>query len=88
MPRPSTTCQVAPRGPVQPGLSASMAAAATDPSTRGAPNARPAVIVVSPRRAQAWPRSSSSPATQTNSMTAHPATPFSWPITAGVKIVA
>jgi hypothetical protein len=46
-------------------------------------SARPAVMPVSRRCAQAWRRSSSMPAIHTNSITAHQATPLSDCTTAG-----
>jgi hypothetical protein len=58
------------------------------PVASGTASARPAVTAVSPRCRHAAPRSSSMPATHTNIITAHQATPFSEPIVAGVKTVA
>ncbi len=87
MPMPSTTCHVAASGPAQPGKR-SRPRAATAPKASGTTSARPAVTPVSTRLAQAWPRSSSTPATKTKIITAHQATPFSAEITVGENTAA
>ena len=84
MPTPITNCHSRPNGPTQPGV-ASMTRAAAQPASSGAPKARPAVMPVSRRWTQAWRTSSSMPAIQTNSITAHQATPLSAVITGGVN---
>ena len=87
MPTPSTNCQVIACGPIQPSVS-SMKAAARQPKSKGVPSASPAVMLLSPRCAQALRRSSSMPAMQTKSITAHQAIPFSDWITGGAKTKA
>ena len=62
--------------------------AANAPSTKGTTSARPDATKISRRFTQASLRSSSSPAAQTNNITAHCATPFSAPITGGVNTLA
>jgi hypothetical protein len=87
MPMPSTNCHAAAFGPSQPAppVRASSARATRLPSAIGTTIARPAVMAVSPRRCQAWRRSSSSPAMNTNSITAHQARPLRLCTTAGVN---
>ena len=84
MPTPMTNCQVTALGPIHPGYS-SRPTAATQPSARGVPSASPAVMPLSLRCCQAWLKSSSMPAIQTNTITAHQAMPLSNWITWGLK---
>ena len=84
MPTPAMNCQVSARGPIQPGIT-SIAAAAMQPNSSGMPNAKPAATELSRLWVQAAFRSSSMPAIQTNSITAHQAMPLSDWITAGLK---
>ena len=65
-----------------------MPTATTAPKTSGTVSARPAVMPVSRRLAQALRTSSSMPAIITNSITAHQATPLSAVITWGLNTVA
>ena len=85
MPMPSTTCQSVPCGPIHWRLYDSITAPAAAPNSNGTISASPAVTPVSPRRFHASSRSSSIPASQTNSITAHQAMPFSAWITSGRK---
>ncbi len=57
-----------------------------NPKISGMKSAKPAVVPVSARRAQACLRSSSIPAIQTKIITAHQAIPFRAPTTCGVKM--
>ena len=76
MPTPSTNCQDWPCDPNQHSFQTRRSTAAKLPVSSGVPSARPAAMVVSRRFAQTCARSSSIPAIQTNSMTAHQAMPF------------
>ena len=84
IPTPSTNCHVSAFGPTQPAV-CSRPSAATQPKASGTPSASPAVMPLSRRWRQAWRRSSSMPAIQTNNDTAHHATPFSAAMTCGLK---
>jgi len=84
MPMPVTNCQSRALAPIQPG-EPSMPIAARAPNSSGTPRARPAVTPLSKRCSQALRRSSSMPAIQTKTITAHQAMPFSAWITGGAK---
>ncbi len=76
MPMPRMNCHSKPLGPIHPGCHWSRKTAARQPSSRGEPRARPAVMLVSPLCFQACFRSSSMPAMNTKIITAHQAMPF------------
>jgi hypothetical protein len=84
MPTPRTNCHGIACAPTQPALP-SRPMPATQPNTSGTPSASVAVIVLSRRCCQAAFRSSSIPASMTNTITAHHAIPFKAPMTAGLN---
>ena len=76
MPMPITNCHVSAFGPIHPSY-ISMPDAAIHPNSNGVTSASPAVMPLTLRYFQAWRRSSSMPAIQTKTITAHHAMPFS-----------